>query len=190
MLNAIKTHAIRFQRDESGTLIIFGLILFVLMVMMGGFAVDLMRYENTRTNLQNTLDRSVLAAAALTQKRNPNAVVRDYMLKAGLKDQLSSVQVTEALNSRTVGAVGVADTHPLFLHMLGIDRFDAKGRSQAQQTITNVEIVLVLDISGSMSRNNGSSSLRVLPSDKGSTHTSTPSHFSSCWRTSPARSSE
>ena len=154
MLNAIKTHATRFQRDESGTLIIFGLILFVLMVMMGGFAVDLMRYENTRTNLQNTLDRSVLAAASLTQQRAPETVVRDYMLKAGLKDQLSSVLVTEALNSRTVGAVGVADTHPLFLHMLGIDRFDAKGRSQAQQSITNVEIVLVLDVSGSMTRNN------------------------------------
>ncbi|MBC7479779.1 MAG: hypothetical protein H7317_17095 [Pseudorhodobacter sp.] len=161
MIDAFKTFSNRFQRDDSGALIIFGLILFVLMLMLGGLAVDLMRYENTRTNLQNTLDRSVLAAAALTQKRDPESVVRDYMLKAGLKDQLSSVNVSQALNSRTVAAVGVADIHPLFLHMLGIDKFDARGRSQAYQTITNVEIVLVLDVSGSMANNNKINNLKT-----------------------------
>jgi len=161
MFYAFKSCIHEFRRNEDGTLIIFGLILFVLMVMLGGFAVDLMRYENTRTNLQNTLDRSVLAAASLTQKRDAEGVVRDYMLKAGLKDQLSSVTVTQALNSRTVTAKGVADTHPIFLHMLGIDRFDAKGNSQAQQSITNVEIVLALDVSGSMSRNNKIANLKI-----------------------------
>ena len=165
MLNAIKIFMTRFRRDEDGTLIIFGLVLFVLMLMMGGFAVDLMRYENTRTNLQNTLDRSVLAAATLTQKLTPQAVVRDYMQKAGLSDQLNSVSVTQAMNSRTVTAVGVADTHPIFLHMLGIDRFDAKGRSTAQQSNTNIEIVLVLDISGSMNRNNKIGNLRTAASE-------------------------
>ena len=165
MLNAIKTNLRNFQRDADGALLIFGLVLFVLMLMMGGFAIDLMRYENTRTNLQNTLDRSVLAAASITNTQPPHAVVRDYMQKAGLADQLANVTVTEAMNSRAVKAVGVADTHPIFLHMLGIDKFDAKGRSQAEQSITNIEIVLVLDVSGSMGSNNKINNLRTAASE-------------------------
>ncbi|MEI6098970.1 MAG: Tad domain-containing protein, partial [Alphaproteobacteria bacterium] len=87
-----------FCRDQDGALIIFGLMLFILMLMIGGLAVDLMRHENTRTRLQNTLDRSVLAAASLNQTRPPADVVRDYMLKAGLTEQLDSVQVTGNLS--------------------------------------------------------------------------------------------
>ena len=155
----------QFRREEDGTLIIFGLTLFVLMIMMGGFAVDLMRYENVRVNLQQTLDRSTLAAAALNQSLDPHAVVVDYMLKAGLADQLENVQVTEALNSRTVRSVGRAATHPIFLHMLGIQSFDAMGRSQAEQSVTNVEVVLVLDISGSMQSNNKIGNLKTAASE-------------------------
>ncbi len=141
MLNVTSYYIRRFRRDEDGALIIFALLLFVLMTMMGGFVVDLMRYETTRTNLWNTLDRSTLAAASLTQKLDRASVVRDYMAKAGISDQLESVTVTEGQNSAVVNAIGRADTHPLFLHMLGIEKFDALGRSQAEQAITNVEIV-------------------------------------------------
>ena len=83
-----------FGRDESGTLVIFALMLTVMMMMMGGIAVDLMRYESRRTSLQNTLDRSTLAAAALTQDLVPRAVVDDYFRKAGLLNYLTSVTVT------------------------------------------------------------------------------------------------
>ena len=151
MIRLFTNHLSRFRRSEDGALIIFGLVLFMLMAMMGGLAVDLMRYENTRVKLQNTLDRSTLAAAALSQSLDREAVVRDYMLKAGLADQLSRVSVTDGHNATSVLAVGRADTNPMFLHMLGIDEFDAVGRSQAEQAITNLEIVLVLDVSGSMS---------------------------------------
>ena len=151
-----------FCRDQDGALIIFGLMLFILMLMIGGLAVDLMRHENTRTRLQNTLDRSVLAAAALNQTRPPADVVRDYMLKAGLTEQLDSVQVTGNLSSsRTVSAVGVADTKPIFLHMMGIDRLDATSASEARQTASNIEIVMVLDVSGSMMNNNRLVNLKI-----------------------------
>jgi hypothetical protein len=140
-----------FNRNESGALLIFGLVLFTLMAIMGGIALDLMRYETTRVTLQNTLDRSTLAAASLTNDMDPEAVVRDYFLKAGMSEQLAAVTVTEAMNDRRVRAVGVVDTQPFFMHMIGVDDFRAKARAMAQQSITNVEIVLVLDVSGSMS---------------------------------------
>jgi Flp pilus assembly protein TadG len=151
MFNSLTISAGRFRRNEDGSLFIFGLLLLTMMVMLGGFAVDLMRYENTRTNLQNTLDRATLAAAALSQKMDREAVVRDYMQKAGISDQLVSVTVTTSLNSSVVNSKGRADTNPYFLPMMGINTFDAVGNSQAEQAISNLEIVLVLDVSGSMS---------------------------------------
>ena len=140
----------RFAKDEDGAVLVFALVLFLVMVMMGGLAVDLMRYETTRTSLQNTLDRSTLAAASLSQTLNPEAVVRDYFAKAGLTQDLKSVTVSEGLNFRNVNARALADTKPIFLHMIGINTLNAPGVSTAEQRITNVEIALVLDVSGSM----------------------------------------
>lgn len=154
-----------FARDEEGSLVVFGLIILVLMVMIGGIAVDVMRYEARRTELQNTLDRSTLAAASLTQDLNPNAVVHDYFLKAGILDSLRSVQVTQGLNFRNVDASAVSDTEPLFLHLMKINDLDAGGQSTAEQRINNVEIMLVLDVSGSMASNSKLANLKVAAKD-------------------------
>lgn len=140
----------RFARDEDGALLVFGLILIFFMVMMGGVAVDLMRHETKRTTLQQTQDRSVLAASSLQQELEPESVVRDYFAKAGMTEYLRSVTVEEGLNYRRVTAQALADTNPFFMHMVGIDDFYASASSSAEQRITNVEIALVLDISGSM----------------------------------------
>jgi hypothetical protein len=61
------------------------------------------------------------------------------------------VTVTEGLNFRNVNAKALADAKPLFLHMIGVNGLKAPGASTAEQRVNNVEIVLVLDISGSMS---------------------------------------
>ncbi len=150
-LRALTLRARRFGANEGGALIYFGLVLFLLMVMIGGFAIDLMRFEQTRTRLQNALDRCTLNAAALSQKLDPTDVVNDCLAKSGLTDQVQSVKVVEGENFRDVTVVGLADTKPHFLHLMGIDKFDAHAKSRAMQRISNVEIVLVLDVSGSMS---------------------------------------
>ena len=132
---------------------LFAMTFFMLMIMMGGIAVDVMKYETRRTQLQNTLDRSTLAAAALTQTRSPEAVVNDYFRKAGVLAYLKSVTVTQGINYRNVAAKADGDTDPLFMHLMGISNLDAYGLSDAEQRISNIEIMLVLDVSGSMAQN-------------------------------------
>lgn len=141
----------RFMAAQDGSLTILALCLFMLMVMMGGLAVDLMRYEATRTTLQNTLDRATLASASLTQTLDAQVVVNDYFTKAGMQQHLDGVIVTEGLNFRNVVADASAATEPYFLHLIGQNGLDANGHSMAEQRVTNVEIALVLDVSGSMS---------------------------------------
>jgi Flp pilus assembly protein TadG len=147
-------------RGEEGNLTILALCMFVLMAMIGGIAVDLMRYEAMRTSLQNTLDRATLAAASLSQQLDAEDVVTDYFDKAGLADYLRAVSVEEGLNYREVNADARAATNPFFLHMIGVEEMDAPGRSKAEQRMTNVEIVLVLDVSGSMADNNRLTNLK------------------------------
>jgi len=143
----------RFLADETGNLTIFAFSLFMMMAMIGGIAVDLMRYEFTRTTLQNTLDRATLASASLSQTLDAESVVIDYFDKAGMSEYLRAVSVDEGLNYRTVVADARAATNPYFLHLIGIEEMDAPGHSVAEQRMTNVEIMLVLDVSGSMGSN-------------------------------------
>ena len=140
----------RFGQREDGALYPFGLSLLMLMLMLGGLAVDLMRFEERRTVMQQTLDRSVLAAANMNQTLNPEAVVRDYFAKVDLTESLKSVTVSEVAGNRSVSADVVSDTAPFFMHLLGIDSLDVNAAATAAQTISNVEVSLVLDVSGSM----------------------------------------
>ena len=154
-MNQRLQHVIRarmhdYVRKEDGSLLVFGLALVLLMLMIGGLAVDLMRYEQRRTQLQQTADRSVIAAASLTQSLNPTAVVDDYFQKAGLEEYLDNVTVTQGLNYRIVDVDARADLDPFFAQMVGIDTFEVPAASTAEQRINNVEIMMVLDVSGSM----------------------------------------
>ena len=99
-----KVCLVKFTRDESGSMTPFTMMMFFLMLLIGGLAVDVMRHERTRVRLQQTLDNSVLAAAARSQTLDPEHVVEDYFEKAGLSEYLMSVTVEQGLNFRSVFA--------------------------------------------------------------------------------------
>lgn len=109
-----------------------------------------MRHEEKRVAIQQTLDNSVLSAASLKQELDPQTVVEDYFEKAGMSDYLTGVAVDDGLNYRTVNAEASADTRPFFMKMFGVEDFFANADSGAEERISNVEVSLVLDISGSM----------------------------------------
>lgn len=140
-----------FGRDESGAMTPFTTMMFFLMLLIGGLAIDVMRHERIRVMLQQTLDNSVLAAAARSQTLDPATVVADYFDKAGMSEFLTSVTVDQGLNYRSVSADAEADTQPFFMSLMGVEEFYVDADSAAEEKISNVEVSLVLDISGSMS---------------------------------------
>ncbi|MBL4811512.1 MAG: VWA domain-containing protein [Rhodobacteraceae bacterium] len=144
---------------------IFSLFLIMVMLITGGMAVDLMRLETHRIRLQATLDRAVLAAADLEQTLDPETVVRDYFAKADLLDDLTSVIVTEGLNSRTVNAVATTDVDMIFMRMMGIDTMVAPAAGTAAESVTDIEIIMVLDVSGSMGSNSKLTNLKTAAED-------------------------
>jgi len=158
-------HLTLFRRDEEGSMIIFAMFIFITMLIVAGIAVDLMRFESNRSRLQATLDRAVLASSDLEQTLDPESVVRDYFDKAGLLNQLDSIVVTEGFNSRSVQATASLGVDMMFMPLIGIDHMTAPAAGTAIETVENIEISLVLDISGSMRDFNRMNRLRPAASE-------------------------
>ncbi len=140
----------RFLRDESGVIAPQILIFFFLMLLVGGVAVDLMRFEGKRVALQQTMDRATIAAAALENSLDPREVVESYMETSGVDGELIGVQVDQALNSRIVKAEATVRSNNYFMSMMEQPYLQALNASLAEQRISNIEIMMVLDVSGSM----------------------------------------
>ena len=141
-----------FLQKSEGNALVFGLFIFIVMLMSSGMAIDFMRHENQRVILQTALDRGVLAAADLEQELDPTSVVQDYVAKAGMRGVPINVTVDEGLVHRNVKANASTPVVSMFLNMLGIDSMEAPANAAAEERVNNVEISLVLDVSGSMGR--------------------------------------
>lgn len=148
--NVVRRGFWRFLTREDGTITVFASVVFVLMVGIGGIAIDLMRFEAQRSQLQSTLDRAVLAAASLNQQRDPEAVVHNYFETAGIQGYRLTVDVDRSINFRRVEVKAEADVQTLFMRLFGQRVLTSFASGAAEERIPRVEVSLVLDISGSM----------------------------------------
>ncbi len=160
-----KTRPVRtgFLKDENGSLVIFALFIFLLMIMIGGLAIDLMRYETQRARLQSTLDRGVLAAASLDQPLGPVDVVVDYFNKNGLVAYIdpNNILVEDTLTARRVTASASMQVDSTFLRLLGINHLTAPAAGAAEESASRTEISLIVDVSGSMGWSSYSGSSKI-----------------------------
>ncbi|MFU8883215.1 MAG: pilus assembly protein TadG-related protein, partial [Rhodobacterales bacterium] len=140
---------------------VFSVFMFLIILFVGALGVDLMRFEMERAKLQSTLDRAVLAAADIDQSLEPVDVVNDYFTKSGLEGSVTGVTVTEGLGFRSVSATARKQISTQLIHMLGVDTLTAPAAGAAEERVDNVEISMVLDISGSMQSNNRMTNLRA-----------------------------
>lgn len=159
-LKVAQSFLTRFQRDESGSMIFFGVIVFLIMLLVGGIGVDVMHAEMRRTKLQDTLDRAVLAAASLDQDLPAREVIADYFDKAGMTDHLGDVTVDEGLGYKSVSATANTSIDTQFMNLAGVSELAMAAASAAEERIGGVEISLVLDVSGSMGWNSRLTNLK------------------------------
>lgn len=156
----------RFARQEDGSLTIFSMFLMLAMLITTGLAVDVMRYETQDTLLRNTSDSAVLACADMQQQQDPEQVVRDFFAARGLSHVIQEIDVQEGLNFRRCDVQVAANMQTMFIDAdifsddgdEGVKYLSSDKSSAAEERITDIEISLVLDVSGSM----GGSKIRDL----------------------------
>ena len=151
----IRTLLKRFRNEEDGSVIVLTLFLLVLMLILGGMAVDFMRFESRRAKLQGCIDNAVLAGADLDQS-GTNAevklVVEDWTEANDCKDDLAGPPVVtgDGVDYREVSADAALTLNTYFLRLIGMDTLTATAASTAVEGVGNIEVSLVLDVSGSM----------------------------------------
>lgn len=153
-LNRTKSIARLYGRDEDGSLLIFGIFTFVIVLILAGIGVDIVRHETLRTELQNTTDRAVLAAANRETTAEAKSVVEDYFAKAGLTSYLEDVKVEGVGYGKRVTATVTADIPTHFLRFSGVNNLELHSEGTAEQGMAELEVALVLDVSGSMNNSN------------------------------------
>lgn len=116
-------------------------------------AVDFMRHEAHRVELQDAIDRGVLAAAALDQRRTAEETIRGYIRTTDMvpDDYLLAVTDVSDTYQRTVTAAAQLELRTYFLKMVGLPSLTVSAHGIAQEVKQDVEVSLVLDISTSMS---------------------------------------
>lgn len=154
-----------FRDDEDGAILAFVLIMFMVMVVGGGMAVDFMNYEYRREGVQDAMDRGVLAAAALGKEARASSAaeiaaaeaqaiitVNEYIISAGYDPEVLGIVVTPdfTLNSQLVAAISNFDVDTYFLRIAGIETLNGGASSSALVSRNDIELSLIVDISGSM----------------------------------------
>jgi Flp pilus assembly protein TadG len=151
----------RFGRDERGVFaVLFGLIAVVL-VAMGGAAVDYVRLEQARNRAQTALDAAVLAlqpqifATPLNQTdilAKAKALVADR-IGANSEDfgAISDVDVIQVdVANGSLFLEGSISLQTIFVGMVGVPELSARFHAEATRRMLNLEVAMVLDNSGSM----------------------------------------
>lgn len=149
-------HIVHFAKAEDGVMLALVMFILLSMMLVGGFAVDVMRTEMERTRIQQVIDTSVLAAAHEDNEILPKDVVMDYFAKSKLTGYITrdDITVVETGGAISVGVDLEARVSTPFLKTIGNDAFTVPARGRAERAMGDSEVSLVLDISGSMDRDN------------------------------------
>jgi Flp pilus assembly protein TadG len=154
----------RFLRDDLGVVaILFGLLLIPLVGMVG-LALDYARATNALTQLQAALDATALAAARADSDMSEEELATfaaDYLASnyAGNTNYDYTLESIRREDGRVVlSATGNVPT-TLFA-LLGIDTMPISTQTEVAWSIGKLEIALVLDNTGSMSRQNRMGALK------------------------------
>ncbi|NSX53907.1 TadE/TadG family type IV pilus assembly protein [Parasulfitobacter algicola] len=161
-----KSAAQKFLKNEDGNLILFSFFMFIIMVFTSGMAVDIARHESRRVTLQNVTDSATLAATRVARGDTFTEidVVKSWFAVAGFDGVVSDdqIQVLEkvverdadgnviGVSSRSVQVQAQLEVPTAFMTWLNVDMMVAPSASTAKETTQDIEISLVLDISGSM----------------------------------------
>jgi len=145
-----------FLKDSRGNVAtIFALTLLPVTVLSGG-AIDFNQAMNARTRLAQSLDAAALAVGVNTSISNTDAltIANDFMAANYPGRELGTVMNVSVLlddATDTVTVRGEAKVQTTILGLIGMDDITVHWESQVTRSRQNLELVMVLDNTGSMS---------------------------------------
>lgn len=141
-------------RHEAGSIMPAAAAVIIAMIAAVGIAVDMGRLHLVETRLQTSLDAAGLAAGATTNGTSVTTVVTNYMNVNYPANYMGSTvgapTVTTASSGMVINLTATATMNTTFLSILGINTLSTTAYSQITKQNSGLELVLVLDNTGSM----------------------------------------
>jgi len=131
-------------------------LLIIPMITLAGGAIEVLRLSDCNMRLQGALDSATLAAASLTNQRDIEDTVNEYVaanMPAGGACSNPTVTVnvaTNALNLKTVSISASVQMDTPLLSLIGQNTTTVGTVSTSEESAQDIEISMVLDISSSM----------------------------------------
>jgi Flp pilus assembly protein TadG len=169
-------------RDERGMTLPLLAISMVAITAMTGVAIDTGRMQMVQSKLQFSLDAAGLAAGSTVSTSTLNSEVTKY-LAANFNGYLGSTMTGSSAtvdNTNTVITLSATAQLPTtFMGVVGINTITVTANSQISRAVTGLELVLVLDNTGSMTNSAGESGVTKLQALQSAANTLVSSLFAS-----------
>jgi Flp pilus assembly protein TadG len=145
------------RRDRSGGIAILFAALAPVLFMLGGVALDYSRVHSLKIAAQSALDAAVLAASDAVLADDRRQEVFAAILKQNFSEQDIATLQSKFIYSRANGGHGTLTfSFPtLLMRIGGYDSLAVAVESAARQDLFDIEVAMVLDVSGSMSNRMG-----------------------------------
>ena len=154
-----KRTGVRFVRSEEGSAMVLVGLAAMMLLAAAGIAVDMGRVQVVQSRLSNSLDAAGLAAGSMANSGDLNAIVQKYFYAnypMGFMGSNISNPTVVANSNNSVLELDVQGTVPTtFMRIFGIENMPVSAHSQVTRASMGMELVLVLDTTGSMSGSAG-----------------------------------
>ncbi len=148
----------RFKENEGGSVAIMFALIFSVLILIVGMAVDHSRLIGSNTKIAAAADSAALAAArAMLDGRlsddDVRQVGRAYFNTNMASDSWANINGVNINPNRTTGAVTVtvdADVPMTFTRVAGFDSFDLPVQAATRFDQKDIELGMALDVTGSM----------------------------------------
>ena len=146
-----------YLENTSGNMAMMLSLAAVPLFLAAGAATDILRTNSANTLLQAATDAAALAGAAAKNhamsEKNIAAIVNDYLKNNRATDILKSVTVQKSGYNAKTGIFNVqlkGKVQTTFMALAGFSTMDAVGYSEVDVGSSALELVMVLDTTGSM----------------------------------------
>lgn len=155
-LNTLK----KFKSDQSGSILMITGILLVVLMTVAGMAIDYTRLVNTRAKMSNAVDAAILAAGIEFLNGNNSRTdlqeTFENFFEANIDlpgDIGTDFKISKFDIDQNTGEISVkVDTVVVasLMQIAGFDEMDVTSEAQGIFSSTDVEVAMMLDVTGSM----------------------------------------
>ena len=155
MKHALALKANSFHNNNNGSITVMFVFMMLGIFMMVGAAVDFGRAYNAKSDLQNSLDAALLAAARESLKDNGDIqAVADAFVKSNWQNEYGGKDFpTVKVSSPEAGIVTGTISYVVptsFLRLTGMKKLKVGANGTVNMGLGRVEIAMALDITDSM----------------------------------------